>query len=329
MPMNDDRTGRQRSAENEGRLEKILLLSGRIRHYNMTMTTMMRVFILAAVGLAGSVSGFSVLPANRLQARSSCLRMSEPSDTSSDAIYESYADDAVEVDSEPYEPKPGEALISNMMDLMPISLGEASTETRTAISEALYKLEALNPTKQPSLSPLLNGVWELRYVGGYAPDWALSSPTRELALFLYSGGYSPGVYALGLAQKLPSALVDVGDLEISISRMQPRVEANIVVKLFGGAESSVKVTARMEVESDVRLRETYESVTVLDRNVELPAALQYSRDLYVTYVDEDLLIIRDASGVPEVLVRKEKTFSRNWGTEPSDFVDMGPPGEDL
>jgi hypothetical protein len=126
---------------------------------------------------------------------------------------------------------------------------------------------------------------------------------------------------------LPAALVDVGDLEISISRQQPRVEASIDVKLFGGAESTIKVTASMDVESDIRLRETYESATVLDRNVELPQALQYSRDLYVTYVDEDLLIIRDASGVPEVLVRKEKSFSKNWGTEPSDY-DMSPPGEE-
>jgi hypothetical protein len=290
------------------------------------MTTM-RVLILAAVGLVGSVSGFSILPVNRYHhafSSSSCLKMSEPSDTSSDGY-----DDAVTVDTDtrPYESNVGETLISNVMDLMPSSLGEASSETRTAINEALYKLEALNPTKNPTLSPLLNGVWELRYVGGYAPDWALPSPTRQLALFLYSGGYSPGIFALGLAQKLPAALVDVGDLEISISRQQPRVEASIALKLFGGAESTVKVTARMDVESDIRLRETYESATVLDRNIELPLALQYARDMYVTYVDEDLLIIRDASGVPEVLVRKEKTFSRNWGTEPSD-LDMGPPGEE-
>jgi hypothetical protein len=290
----------------------------------MTMTTMttMRVLILAAVCLVGSVSGFSVLPVSRYQtpSSSSCLRMSDPpSDTSSDDTY-SYGDVTVDTDTEPYESDAGETLVSNVMDLMPSSLGEASTETRTAINEALYKLEALNPTKNPTTSPLLNGVWELRYVGGYAPDWALQSPTRQLALFLYSGGYSPGVFALGLAQKLPTALVDVGDLEISISRQQPRVEASIDVKLFGGAESNIKVTARLDVESDIRLRETYESATVLDRNVELPQALQYARDLYVTYVDEDLLIIRDASGVPEVLVRKEKTFSKNWGTDP--------PGED-
>jgi hypothetical protein len=300
----------------------------------MTTMTMMRVLILVAAGLVGSVSGFSVLPANRYQvapssrsssSSSSCLRMSEPSDTAS-ASDDNYNNVVMDIDTTPYESNAGETLVSNVMDLMPSSLGEATSEERTAINEALYKLEALNPTKMPTTSPLLNGVWELRYVGGYTSDWALPSPTRQLALFLYSGGYSPGVFALSLVQKLPAGLVDVGDLEISISRQQPRIEASIGVTLFGGVESNVKVTARMDVESDIRLRETYESATVLERNIELPKELQYARDMYVTYVDEDLLIIRDGSGVPEVLVRKEKTFSRNWGTEPSD--NMGPPGEE-
>lgn len=293
----------------------------------MTITTM-RVTLIAATSLllAGSATGFSVLPVSRTSALSPIVsvKMSEPSDTGSDDFY----DDAVTVESKPYEPNADEALISNVMNLMPSSLGDVSSESRTAISEALYKIERLNPTDQPTLSPLLNGVWELRYVGGYTPDWALPSPTRDLALFLYSGGYSPGVFALGLAQKLPSGLVEVGDLEISISRQQPRVEASIGVKMFGGAESKVKVTARLEVESDVRLRETYESATVLDRAVDFPQAIQYARDMYVTYVDEDLLIIRDASGVPEVLVRKEKIFSQNWGTDPTDVDDMLAPGEE-
>jgi hypothetical protein len=82
-----------------------------------------------------------------------------------------------------------------------------------------------------------------------------------LALFLYSGGYSPGVFALSLAQKLPAGLVDVGDLEISISRQQPRIEASIAVTLFGGIESNVKVTARMDVMSDIRC----ERLTIGDR----------------------------------------------------------------
>ena len=156
---------------------------------------------------------------------------SSPSDTTSDDFeYQ----DVVNVESEAYEPTPGEAMVNNVMDLLPTTLGgEISSETRSAINEALYKLEALNPTKEaPAVSPLLNGVWELRYVGGYTSDWALPSPTRQLALFLYSGGYSPGLFALSLAQKLPSQWIDMGDLEITISRVQPRVEASIKLNVL-------------------------------------------------------------------------------------------------
>jgi len=281
---------------------------------------------VAIVTLGGrGARSFSVVPTSSVRSASTVL-WSEPSDTSSDDYYE--YQDVIPVESEEYEPTQEEALVSNVMDLMPVTLGEVSSETRTAINEALYKLEALNPTKGPAVSPLLNGVWSLRYVGGYAPDWALPSPTRDIALFLYSGGYSPGVFALSLAQKLPSSVVDVGDLEITISRTQPRVEASLDVKTFGGASSTVRVVARLEAESDVRLRETYEAASVLDQNIDLPQMLQYSRDMYVTYVDEDLLIVRDASGVPEVLTRKEKTFTQNWGYEPSDNDDMAPPGEE-
>lgn len=151
---------------------------------------------------------------------------------------------------------------------------------------------------------------------------------RQLALFLYSGGYSPGLFALALAQQLPSALVEVSDLSISISRDQPRVEAKVQVNLLGGAISNeVVVKARLEVESGVRLRETYESAQVMGQSpLELPSQVQYSREVFVTYVDDDVLLVRDASGVPEVLVRKEKYFRDFGGKEPSEIDDMGPPG---
>lgn len=170
-----------------------------------------------------------------------------------------------------------------------------------------------------------------RYAGLYTTDGALLpfSPTRQVALFLYSGGYTPGLFALALAQSLPSQLVDVGALGISISREQPRVEARVKVKSMLLGESSVVVKARLDVVSDIRLRETYESATVLGQNVAIPDFLQYSRELYVTYVDEDLLVVRDASGVPELLVRKEKDFTRNWGTEPTSVDDELAPGEEL
>ena len=36
----------------------------------------------------------------------------------------------------------------------------------------------------------------------------------KLALFLYSGGYSPGLFALRLASVIPKNVVETGELEI-------------------------------------------------------------------------------------------------------------------
>jgi len=230
---------------------------------------------------------------------------SYPSDSSEDTHFTVDESATIDVDNKPSTAT--ESIVTSILDYLPSSVassGSVSSSTRASINEAILKLEALNPTEDPVYSPLLNGVWTLRYAGGYSSDWALPSPTREVALFLYSGGYSPGLFALSLAQKLPSQLVELGDLQISISRTQPRIEAKIGVKLFGGSEDEVVVRARLEEDSGLRFTETYESASVLGQSVDLPEALQYSRDLYVSYVDEDILVVRDASGVPEILVRK-------------------------
>ena len=90
----------------------------------------------------------------------------------------------------------------------------------------------------------------------------------------------------------------------AISRSQPRIEAKMDVKLFGGSEDTIEVKARLDEDSGLRFTETYESASVLGQTIDLPDALQYSRDLYVTYVDEDILVVRDGAGVPEILTRK-------------------------
>lgn len=215
---------------------------------------------------------------------------------------------AVDVQSETVTPSTeGEVIVNSILDDLPLSLtGLVTEETRSEINESLLKLEALNPTKEPTTSNLLNGVWTLRYSGGYSSEWALPSPTRQIALFLYSGGYSPGLFLLTLAQQLPSNLVDIGELEIAISRSeQPRIDAKVGVTFLGGAENEITLEARLDIESDVRFRETYDTVAnFLGREVEIPEPLRYSRDLYVTYLDEEILVVRDASGVPDILVRK-------------------------
>ena len=231
---------------------------------------------------------------------------SSPSDSSDDSSFTVQKSDTTTatIDVDNKQPTASETVVSSIMDYLPPSLSsDISASDRASINESILRLEALNPTKDPAYSPLINGVWTLKYAGGYSES-KIPSPTRDLALFLYSGGYSPGLFAVGLAQKLPSQLVELGDLEISISRVQPRIEAKIDVKLFGGSSESIEVRARLEEDSGLRFTETYESASVLGQMIDIPEALQYSRDLYVSYVDEDILVVRDAAGIPEILVRK-------------------------
>ena len=122
--------------------------------------------------LVTNIHGFTVNPRYRHIAMASQLFMSEPSDTSSDS------EDVLTIDSEPYIPTESEALVTSVLNKLNGLSADVSTEARSAINEALLKLESMNPTDNPTMSPLLNGVWELRYAAGYASDWALQSPTR-------------------------------------------------------------------------------------------------------------------------------------------------------
>ena len=58
------------------------------------------------------------------------------------------------------------------------------------------------------------------YTGGYAQGF-IDSPTRELALLVYTGGFKPGLLA-NLMDKLPPGLLDV-DYVTSRSRRMNRV----------------------------------------------------------------------------------------------------------
>ena len=64
---------------------------------------------------------------------------------------------------------------------------------RALASECILELErsATGNTADPASSPLLNGVWELA-IPGVLGKGLVDSPTRELALLLYTAGYAPG-----------------------------------------------------------------------------------------------------------------------------------------
>jgi len=48
----------------------------------------------------------------------------------------------------------------------------------------------------------------------------------------------------------------------------------------------------------------FASLKAFGRDHSSPANLRYSRELFVSSLDEDILVMRDESGVPDVLLRK-------------------------
>ena len=197
----------------------------------------------------------------------------------------------------------------------------ASETTRASVLELLAKLEPANPTQAPATSPLLNGCWTVVYTG-YAPG-PLNSPTRPIALALYAGGYTPGLAGLAIADSLPDALVSTGELTVTISRDQPRVEAGTTLSLVGAGARDVKVTASLEAETAMRLKETYDSFDVGTGKRQFPEPLKYTRKVYLTYLDDELLVARDDSGVPSILLRKALP---DWfdGVPSTDNDDLAP-----
>lgn len=198
-----------------------------------------------------------------------------------------------------------------------------TSSKRVMVSELLLSLEAGNPTTAPATSPLVNGEWDLVYSGGYA-DGLVKSPTRQIALFMYAGGYAPTSFGLNLARLLPDELLEITRTKLTIQRSQPRVTAEAEVKAFGNKVQPITILSTLERESDVRLKETYTTLKVGDRSVEVPEAVQYSRLLFITYLDEDLMVVRDATGVAEVLLRKEKEFQGTSGSPSSADDDLAP-----
>jgi len=194
------------------------------------------------------------------------------------------------------------SLVSNDLTLEP----PLSTQ-KQEVDELILSLSALNPTPAPARSSLVNGVWEVAYT--QTPGGGLfDSPTRPLALSLYATGFSPGVLAQGLA-KLPMAAASIGPVRVTITSAeagQPRVESSTSLSLAGGTvNQGLVVRANLAARSDVCLREEFVEAEALGQRTLLPGPLAFSRSLYVTFLDEEVLILRDDGGLASVLRRTE------------------------
>jgi hypothetical protein len=123
------------------------------------------------------------------------------------------------------------------------------------------------------------------------------------------------------APKSPSGsdLVDVQDAFVTIRENQPRVVGSLRTRVLS-FENTVKLTSRLEAESAVRLVETYDSAESEYMNLKLPfqSAIKYKRSILVSYLDDELLVVRDALGRPDILMlvdeapRRSSSMARDY-----------------
>jgi len=183
---------------------------------------------------------------------------------------------------------------------------ETARPREREVNECILQLSAANPTSVPARSSLLNGKWEICYAGAPAPG-LFDSPTRPLALALYAAPLSPSVLAQGFSKLGGAATLGAQVVTIvSEEAGQPRVSAETSVAVFGGQPNTVALRANLSPCSDVALRETFVEAEALGQRSLLPGPLAISRTLSVVFLDEDLLIVRDEGGLPNVLRRADR-----------------------
>jgi len=174
---------------------------------------------------------------------------------------------------------------------------------RGRLDEAIVGLERLNSNEEPVYSMELDGTWNVKYSGSYAPG-LLSSPTRELALFLYGGGFSLGNALASFAEGFWGQTLGLKLTSKKVQIIGGRdVEAQAEVEI-AGRKDTLSYKAELMPLSAARMSEEVISFKLPDPigNQDLPTELR--RSILVTYLDEEIMVVRDESGVPEVLVRE-------------------------
>lgn len=195
--------------------------------------------------------------------------------------------------------------------------GKTTDIQRIDVNERIVGLERLNPTPRPTTSPFLEGRWN----------------------FEWFGAGSPGLFAAKVVfQRSPTALANLSGLDMLIKDGYSKVTANL--KFFNSIEGKFLLTTKLSVEGPIRMKEEYveglfetpivsEEVIpqqlkgvfgqaagtvqqlpeplkeALANGLKVPLSGTFQRLFMISYLDEEILIVRDTSGAPDVLTRLE------------------------
>lgn len=217
-------------------------------------------------------------------------------------VWAATTDNAIPAVSVDASPQPKETVLNALK-------AGSDDEVRAALVTALPALEASNPTTDPAFSDKLPGKWEVRYSGSVAPG-PVDSPTREIALLMYAQGFGPGNAALTLSKRLPDSLVQVKTVSLEITRQSGEAfgdsRARLALRLLDGQRDvDIDLVCDLMASGPGKLNERGKEVSIDGgAPVSIPEQVRYSRDLFITYLDDNLLIARDATGSPDILVRE-------------------------
>ncbi|XP_038692207.1 probable plastid-lipid-associated protein 13, chloroplastic isoform X2 [Tripterygium wilfordii] len=151
--------------------------------------------------------------------------------------------------------------------------GKTTDVQHIDVNERITDLERLNPTPRPTTSPFLEGLWNFEWFG--------------------SG--SPGLFAARLIFQLTVE----GPLRMKEEYVEgiletPTIIEDAVPEQVKGALGQALNTVQ---QLPVPVRDAFAS------GLKVPLAGTFQRLFMISYLDDEILIIRDAAGVPEVLTR--------------------------
>lgn len=206
--------------------------------------------------------------------------------------------------------------------------GKTTEYQKIDVNERITGLERLNPTPRPTTSPFLEGRWN----------------------FEWFGPGTPGLFAARLIfENFPSSLANLSKLDVVIKDGNAKITAN--TRYLNSIESKIILSTKLSVEGPLRMKEEYVegvlvSPTVIEERVpeqikgalgqalnalqqlpvpirdavasglKVPLSGSIQRLFMISYLDEEILIIRDTAGMPEVLTRLDAS--------PSSIGESGP-----
>ncbi|KAL0359437.1 UNVERIFIED_CONTAM: putative plastid-lipid-associated protein 13, chloroplastic [Sesamum angustifolium] len=152
--------------------------------------------------------------------------------------------------------------------------GRTTDIQRIDLNERIVSLERLNPTPRPTMSPYLEGRWNFEWFG--------------------SG--SPGLFAAKfLFERFPQAVANLSKLDVVIKDGYANISAS--VKLLNSLRGALDQAASTMQQLPVPIRDAVAG------GLKVPLGGTFERLFMISYLDEEILIIRDTAGAPEVLRR--------------------------